>query len=61
MEENKIINKINEYRQQVHLEYDDPQLDMILKTLFNSVLIMKDSKYDVADKALKEISKYLGD
>ena len=61
MEEKKIINKINEYRQQVHLEYDDPQLDMILKTLFNSVLIMKDSKYDVADKALKEISKYLGD
>jgi hypothetical protein len=61
MEENKIINKINQYRQQVHLEYDDPQLDMILKTLFNSVLIMKDSKYDVADKALKEISKYLGD
>ena len=61
MEENKIINKIHEYRQQVHLEYDDPQLDMILKTLFNSVLIMKDSKYDVADKALKEISKYLGD
>ena len=61
MEENKIINKINEYRQQVHLEYDDSQLDMILKTLFNSVLIMKDSKYDVADKALKEISKYLGD
>tara|TARA_Y100000592_G_C5258409_1_gene216144 strand:- start:116 stop:301 length:186 start_codon:yes stop_codon:yes gene_type:complete len=61
MEENKIINKINKYRQQVHLEYDDPQLDMILKTLFNSVLIMKDNKYDVADKALKEISKYLGD
>ena len=61
MEENKIINKINQYRQQVHFEYDDPQLDMILKTLFNSVLIMKDSKYDVADKALKEISKYLGD
>tara|TARA_R100000353_G_scaffold22791_2_gene20065 strand:- start:256 stop:441 length:186 start_codon:yes stop_codon:yes gene_type:complete len=61
MEENKIINKINQYRQQVHLEYDDPQLDMIIKTLFNSVLIMKDSKYDVADKALKEISKYLGD
>ena len=61
MDENIIINKINKYRQQVHLEYDDPQLDMILKTLFNSVLIMKDSKYDVADKALKEISKYLGD
>ena len=61
MDENIIINKINKYRQQIHLEYDDPQLDMILKTLFNSVLIMKDNQYDIADKALKEIFKYLGD
>lgn len=61
MDENIIINKINKYRQQLHLEYDDPQLDMIIKTLFNSVLIMKDNQYDIADKALKEISKYLGD
>tara|TARA_Y100000004_G_C8893122_1_gene402939 strand:+ start:491 stop:676 length:186 start_codon:yes stop_codon:yes gene_type:complete len=59
MQEN--IDKINRYRQQVHLEYDDPQLDMILKTLFNLVIIMKDNQHDIAEKALQEISKYIGD
>ena len=61
MDENTIINNINKYRQQIHLEYDDPQLDMILKTLFNFVLIMKDNQHDIAKKALVEISKYMGD
>lgn len=61
MDENTIINNINKYRQQIHLEYDDPQLDMILKTLLNFVLIMKDNQHDIAEKALVEISKYMGD
>ena len=53
------IDDFREFLESIEQDYNDPRLDMFLKTCINSLWIMYENGYDMPKKALIELKRYL--